>query len=114
MLGALLLAMVWLVANVQSNLERQNINSGFGFLTERAGFGINQTLIDYTEDSSFGRVLTVGLLNTLLVSVLGVFFATRLPNRSLPFKVFISKYSSPINLFNHNIFCNITTKRIFK
>jgi general L-amino acid transport system permease protein len=75
-LGAVLLAMVWLVANVQSNLERQNINSGFGFLSERAGFGINQTLIDYTEDSSFARVLTVGLLNTLLVSVLGVFFAT--------------------------------------
>ena len=77
-LGALLLAMIWLVANVQSNLERQNINSGFGFLSERAGFGINQTLIDYTEDSSFGRVLAVGLLNTLLVSVLGVFFATLL------------------------------------
>ena len=75
-LGALLLAMIWLVANVQSNLERQNINSGFGFLSERAGFGINQTLIDYTEDSSFGRVLGVGLLNTLLVSVLGIFFAT--------------------------------------
>lgn len=75
-LGAVLLAMVWLVANVQSNLERQNINSGFGFLSERAGFGINQTLIDYTEDSSFGLVLAVGLLNTLLVSVLGVFFAT--------------------------------------
>ena len=76
MLGALVLAMVWLVANVQSNLERQNINSGFGFLSERAGFGINQTLIDYSEDSSFARVLTVGLLNTLLVSVLGIILAT--------------------------------------
>ena len=76
MLGALVLAMVWLVANVQSNLERQNINSGFGFLSERAGFGINQTLIDYSEDSSFARVLTVGLLNTLLVSVLGIALAT--------------------------------------
>jgi general L-amino acid transport system permease protein len=75
-LGALVLAMVWLVANVQSNLERQNINSGFGFLSERAGFGINQTLIDYSEDSSFARVLTVGLLNTLLVSVLGIILAT--------------------------------------
>ncbi len=75
-LCALLLAMFWLVANVQSNLERQNINSGFGFLSERAGFGINQTLIDYTEDSSFARVLTVGLLNTLLVSILGIAFAT--------------------------------------
>ena len=75
-LGALVLAMVSLVANVQSNLERQNINSGFGFLSERAGFGINQTLIDYSEDSSFARVLTVGLLNTLLVSVLGIILAT--------------------------------------
>ncbi len=75
-LGALLLGMVWLVANVQSNLERQNINSGFGFLSERSGFGINQTLIDYSEDSSFARVLTVGLLNTLLVSVFGIILAT--------------------------------------
>ena len=75
-LGALVLAMVWLVANVQSNLERQNINSGFGFLSERAGFGINQTLIEYSEDSSFARVLTVGLLNTLLVSVLGIAMAS--------------------------------------
>lgn len=75
-LGALVLAMVWLVANVQSNLERQNINSGFGFLSERAGFGINQTLIEYSEDSNFGRVLMVGLFNTLLVSVLGIGFAT--------------------------------------
>jgi general L-amino acid transport system permease protein len=77
-LGVLVLAMGWLVANVQSNLERQSINSGFGFLSERAGFGINQTLIAYTEDDSFARVLTVGLLNTLLVSVLGVALATLL------------------------------------
>lgn len=75
-LGALLLVMIWLVANVQSNLERQNINSGFDFLSERAGFGINQTLIEYTEDDSFARVLAVGLLNTLLVSVLGIALAT--------------------------------------
>ena len=75
-LAALVLGMVWLVANVQSNLERQNINSGFGFLSERAGFGINQTLIDYSEDDNFARVLTVGLLNTLLVSVLGIVLAT--------------------------------------
>ncbi len=75
-IAALLLVMGWLVANVQSNLSRQNINSGFGFLSERAGFGINQTLIPYTEDDSFGRVLLVGLFNTLLVSVLGIILAT--------------------------------------
>ena len=77
-LCAIVFGLVWLVANVQSNLEAQGINSGFGFLSERAGFGINQTLVHYTEDSNFGRVLLVGLLNTLLVSVLGVIFATLL------------------------------------
>ncbi len=68
----LFIAVYWLVSNVISNLERQNIASGFGFFGERAGFGINQTLIDYNEDNSYGRVLAVGLLNTLLVSVLGI------------------------------------------
>ncbi len=77
-LVAVVAGMVWLVGNVQTNLERQNINSGFGFLSERAGFGINQTLIDYTEDDSFGRVVVIGLLNTLLVSGLGIIFATML------------------------------------
>ncbi|HCQ81631.1 MAG TPA: amino acid ABC transporter permease [Rhodobiaceae bacterium] len=66
------MAVYWLVGNVVSNLERQNVASGFGFFNERAGFGINQTLIDYNEDNSYGRVLVVGLLNTLLVSVLGI------------------------------------------
>ena len=75
-LCALVFGLVWLVANVQNNLASQGINSGFGFLSERAGFGINQTLVAYTEDSNFGRVLLVGLLNTLLVSLLGVTFAT--------------------------------------
>ena len=68
----LFMAVYWLISNVASNLERQNIASGFGFFNERAGFGINQTLIDYDEDNSYGRVLAVGLLNTLLVSVLGI------------------------------------------
>lgn len=77
-LCVLIFGVVSLVANVQANLAAQGINSGFGFLSERAGFAINQTLVDYTEDSNFGRVLLVGLLNTLLVSVLGVAFATLL------------------------------------
>ena len=70
------LAVWWLMGNVTSNLERQNIASGFGFLNERAGFGISQTLIEYSENHSYGRVLYVGLLNTLLVSILGIVFAS--------------------------------------
>ena len=66
----------WLIANVADNLDRQNIASGFGFLNERAGFGISQTLIDYDEDDNYRQVLIIGLLNTLLVSVLGIIFAS--------------------------------------
>jgi len=39
-------------------------------------FDINQRLIDYTSQSTFGRALVVGLLNTVLVSALGIITAT--------------------------------------
>lgn len=50
--------------------------SGLGFLDQTAGFDIIQHLIPYSEQSTYGRVLVVGLLNTLLVAVLGIFLAT--------------------------------------
>ncbi|MCP6082988.1 ABC transporter permease subunit, partial [Klebsiella pneumoniae] len=43
-----------------------------------AGFGIAQHLIDYTESDSYARVFVIGLLNTLLVTVIGVVLATLL------------------------------------
>jgi general L-amino acid transport system permease protein len=62
--------------NARANLAAQGFESGFGFLWNTAGFGINQSLIDYNESDSYGRVFLVGVLNTLLVSALGVVFAT--------------------------------------
>ncbi len=59
-----------------ANLEKRGISTGFGFLSLKAGFGILQTLIPYDESYSFGRTFVVGLLNTLLVSGLGIIFAT--------------------------------------
>ncbi|MGH6934084.1 MAG: amino acid ABC transporter permease, partial [Dongiaceae bacterium] len=41
-----------------------------------AGFDISQTLIPYEFTSSYGRVFLVGLLNTILVSAIGVVSAT--------------------------------------
>ena len=67
-----------LILNTLANLESRGISTGFGFLTQEAGFGIIQTLIDYSETSSFARVFVVGLLNTLLVSFLGILLATLL------------------------------------
>jgi general L-amino acid transport system permease protein len=72
--------LVWLgyeiVANVRANLETQRITSGFGFLKNTAGFDINQSLIPYTGSESYARVLAVGVLNTLLVSIIGIVFAS--------------------------------------
>ena len=62
--------------NTQTNLQHRGITSGFSFLERSAGFGIAQHLIDYTEADSYARVFVIGLLNTLLVSVIGIFLAT--------------------------------------
>ncbi|WP_321336303.1 amino acid ABC transporter permease [Breoghania sp.] len=65
-----------IIHNTAVNLERQNIASGFGFLDNTAGFGIIQTMVEYSETSDYGRALLVGLLNTVLVAFIGVLFAT--------------------------------------
>ncbi|MCS0501867.1 amino acid ABC transporter permease [Ancylobacter mangrovi] len=64
------------IDNARENLADQKIATGFGFLENTAGFGINQTLIPYTETSTYGRAFVVGLLNTILVAVVGIFLAT--------------------------------------
>lgn len=63
-------------SNAIQNLQRQNIASGFGFFETTAGFSISQHLIAYSPTSTYGRAFIVGLLNTLLVAALGIFFAT--------------------------------------
>src|ERR1700722_1883243 len=65
------------VYNAARNLAHANIAHGFGFWNNTAGFDISQTLIDYSSSTStFGRAFWGGLLNTLLVSGLGIIFAT--------------------------------------
>lgn len=64
------------ISNARANLENQHIAAGFGFLANNAGFDVNQTLISYTGSDTFLRVFVVGLLNTLVVSVVGIVFAT--------------------------------------
>lgn len=67
---------VTIIDNTLSNMESRGISTGFAFLDEPAGFGIGMSLIEYTEENTYGRTFFVGLLNTLLVSFLGIFFAT--------------------------------------
>jgi general L-amino acid transport system permease protein len=69
---------LYIFQNTQDNLRRLGIASGFGFLSSPSGFDIIQTLIPYSPTFSYGRVFWVGLLNTLLVSALGIILATLL------------------------------------
>ncbi|NTV38179.1 MAG: ABC transporter permease subunit [Anaerolineales bacterium] len=69
---------LYIFENTQDNLRRLGIASGFGFLSSPAGFDIIQTLIPYSAASSYGQVFWVALLNTLMVSALGIVFATLL------------------------------------
>ena len=67
-----------IIFNTLDNLESRGIATGFDFLDAPAGFAILQSLIDYDESYSYGRTFWVGLINTFLVSALGIFFATLL------------------------------------
>ncbi|MBV9562031.1 MAG: ABC transporter permease subunit [Bradyrhizobium sp.] len=78
--AAFAVVLIWvgyeIVGNARANLAVQHISSGFGFLNNTAGFDVSQTLIPYSGSDTYIRVFLVGLLNTLLVSVIGIIFAT--------------------------------------
>jgi general L-amino acid transport system permease protein len=73
-------ALAWIgyeiLANARANLQSQRITSGFGFMAQTAGFDVSQNLIPYSGSDTYTRVFLVGLVNTLLVAVIGIFFAT--------------------------------------
>ena len=63
--------------NAVANLRAARIASGFGFLSTTSGFDVNQTFIRYSAaTSTYGDAFLVGLLNTLVVAAIGIFFAT--------------------------------------
>ncbi|GHE21048.1 amino acid ABC transporter permease [Halomonas urumqiensis] len=76
LIAAVAAFLIYIVGNTQDNLAARGITTGFGFLTNTAGFGIGQSLIEYSSQSTYGRTFLVGLLNTLLVSGFGVLAAT--------------------------------------
>ena len=71
-----ILFFAWLVENTIHNLSIKGKDFDFGFLWVRAGYDINQMLIPYSSDSTHGRALLVGLLNTLLLALLACVLAT--------------------------------------
>ena len=72
----LALAAGFLYANVSTNLARQGLTVGYDFLNNPASFDIGEANIPYQASDSYGRAILVGLVNTLVVSILGIIFTT--------------------------------------
>ncbi len=72
----LIALMAFLGVNLARNLAEAGLNISYGFLGQPAGYDVNQTLIDYTSQSSNLRAAVVGILNTLLVAFLACVTAT--------------------------------------
>jgi len=62
--------------NAQINMGNRGISFGYGFLSQEASFDITFSMIDYNGSYSYARAFLVGLLNTLLVSVIGIVLCT--------------------------------------
>lgn len=76
-LVVVVLCLFYFVNNMFDNVAKRGITTGFSFLGETAGFGISQSLIHYDDTSStFLDVFIVGLLNTMLVGVIGIVFSS--------------------------------------
>ena len=71
-LGLVGLVAYYLFTNTQANLERQNIATGFGFLSKQASFEIGESPIPYSAADTYARALLVGVLNTIKVSFIGI------------------------------------------
>ena len=62
--------------NAQLNMEERGIDFGYGFLNQESSFDVQFSLIEYDGSHSYAKAYLVGLLNTILVSVLGIIFCT--------------------------------------
>jgi general L-amino acid transport system permease protein len=68
--------LAFIIHNTAVNLDNRGIATGFGFLFSQAGYNLENTLIEYGPTDTHGRAFLVGLLNTLLVSAMGIVIAT--------------------------------------
>ncbi len=66
----------WFWTNAQANMAARGLQFGYGFLDRSAGIPIGESLIPYTPADTYRHALTVGVLNTLRVAIVGIAFCT--------------------------------------
>jgi general L-amino acid transport system permease protein len=73
----LVVSFLWFITtNLLHNIEQRGITTGFDFFADTAGFAISESPIFYDSESTYFRAFLVGLMNTLIVSVVGIILAT--------------------------------------
>lgn len=75
-MGIVVYGIYSLMLTTQSNLEALGIESGFGFLDQRAGIPINSSLIEYTPNDTYGRAFLVGAINTIYTAIICIILAS--------------------------------------
>ncbi|MDH6098840.1 ABC transporter permease subunit [Anabaenopsis sp. FSS-46] len=74
LLAAVMVMILW--GNLHRNLQQLGIQLGFDFLQQQASFGIGESLLNYQPTDTYTHALWVGLVNSLRVAILGIFFTT--------------------------------------
>ncbi len=73
---AVILVFGFFTFNAQVNMENRGIAFGYGFLSQESSFDVQFSLIEFDGSHSYFRAYLVGLLNTILVSAIGIVLAT--------------------------------------
>lgn len=77
---AVLIVLTLVVASgvrmVMQKVGAQQTASGFGFLSNTAGFEISESVISYDSSMSYGRVIFAGIVNTLVCALIAGVLAT--------------------------------------
>ena len=77
-IGAVILVGWTMFSTASGNLAKQNIATGFDFLSRPAGFVITEAAIAFEATDTVGRAILVGIANTVKVSLLAAVFGTLL------------------------------------
>ncbi len=68
--------LAWVAINFIQGANQRGMSLNFNFLSDPAEFPISDSVIPYDPSRTFGYAFLVGLIKTLLVTVIGIFFST--------------------------------------
>ncbi len=75
-ISAVAVILVAMVMNTRATLAAQSLTTGYGFLDRSTGWDFSFSVLPYTINDTYAKTILIGILNTLLLGFLGIFFAT--------------------------------------